>query len=226
MSDLPNTSKGKIGRLPAKTRETVNRHLDDGLPASKILAWLNGEPAVQEIMRAQFDGEPVNEQNLSNWRGGGFQKWLAEQKHIRRTQARAEYAAQLAKASGGNLAEGALAQLTGEIMEMVEEIADLREAGQEIDPKLLDAVNRSLVASRAKELETQSLALNQRKAEQKDAELALKEQEFELKYVAKFLEHASDKRAHDIATGSGTKEVKMDQLRELLFGKKPEAVAA
>ena len=225
MSDLPNTHNGKIGRLPAKLREEVCRRMNDGETAPMVLAWLNGTPEAQDVCRRMFEGEPISAQNLSAWRAGGFEKWKAEQKAIRRTQERAAHSRALAEASGGNLAEGALAQLTGEIMEMVEEIADLREAGQEIDPKLLQAVNKSLVASRAKELETQALALAEKRSEQKDAELALRQEEFELKYVAKFIEHAADKRAHDIATGTGTKEVKMEQLRELLFGRKPEATA-
>lgn len=237
-SDLPNTHNGKIGGLPAQMREELCRRMNDGERAPTLLPWLNGTPEAQKVCREQYDGDPINAQNLSNWRGGGFQKWLDEQRAIRRTRERAAHSRALAEASGGNLSEGALAQLTGELMEMVEEFALLREAGggaqtesdgepgDGFDPKMLAAVSKALVSIRAKELETQALALKEKQVTQKDAELALREREFELKYVAKFIEHAGDKRAHDIATGSGTKEVKMDQLRELLFGKKPEAAAA
>ena len=226
MSDLPETSNGKIARLPARIREAVCRRMHEGETGPQILAWLNATPEVQAVMATHFEGQPINAQNLSAWRNGQFRKWEGEQKQIARTQARAAYSLELAKASGGNLAEGALAQLTGEVLEMVEEIAELRESGQEIDPDFIQAVNKSLVAARAKELETQALALKERQAAQKDKEIALKQDEFELRYVAKFMEHAGDKRAHEIATGTGTKEVKMEQLRELLFGRKPEAAAA
>lgn len=225
MSDLPTTPTGKIARLPARLREEVCRRLHDGETGPVILAWLNGTPEAQDICHRLFDGEPISPQNLSAWRAGGFEKWKAEQQAIRRTQERAAHSLALAKASGGNLAEGAIAQLTGEVMEMVEEFALLREAGGEIDPKLLTSINNSLIAARARELETQTLALKERQAAQKDIELGLKQDEFELKYVAKFIEHAADKRAHDIATGTGSKEVKMEQLRELLFGRKPEVSA-
>jgi len=223
MSDLPNTHNGKIGGIPAKYREELCRRIYNGERAPTLLPWLNGLPEAQEVCRNQYDGEPINAQNLSNWRGGGYQKWLAEQQAIKRTQELAAHSMALAKASGGNLAEGVLAQLTGEVMGMVEELSALRESGQEFDPKALVAVTNSIVAARAKELETQTLALKQKQVAQKDIELSLKQEEFELRYVAKFLEHASNKRAHDIATGTEPKEVKMEQLRLLLFGAKPEA---
>lgn len=226
MSELPQTSTGKIARLPPRLREEVNRRIHFGESGPRILDWLNALPEVKAVLDTYFAGEDISPQNLSNWRGGQYQRWEGEQKKIERTRARAEYSLQLAKASGGNLAEGALAQLTGEVLEMVEEIADLREAGQEISPKLIQAVNKSLVAARAKELETQALALQERKAAQQDRALDLDEAKYELRYLADFVEHANNKKAHDIATGGGSKEVKMEQLRELLFGRKPEAVAA
>lgn len=214
---------GKIAQLPAKVREALNRRLHDGQPASVILPWLNALPEVIEILKDRFDAEPVSEQNLSLWRNGGFAKWVKEQEQIVRTRERALYSLELAKASGGNLAQGALDQLTGEVFEMVEELAQLREAGQEINPKFIQAVNKSLVAARAKELETQELALRHKIAAQKDRALELAEAQFELRYVAAFIEHAGNKRAHDIATGTAPKEVKMEQLRLLLFGTKPAA---
>ena len=225
MSDLPQTSTGKIARLPPRLREEVNRRIHFGESGPQILDWLNALPEVKAVLDTHFAGEAISPQNLSNWRGGQYQRWEREEKQLQRTRARAEYSLQLAKASGGNLAEGALAQLTGEVLEMVEEIADLREAGQKINPDLIQAVNKSLVAARAKELETQALALKERQANQSERLLALKEDEFELKYVAKFIDHAANQRAHDIATGGGSKEVKMEQLRELLFGRKPEGSA-
>lgn len=217
---------GKIAQLPARVREALNRRLHDGQPASVILPWLNDLPETKALLTERFDGEPVSEQNLSLWRNGGFAKWVKEQEQIVRTRERALYSLELAKASGGNLAQGALDQLTGEVFEMVEELAQLREAGQEINPKFIQAVNKSLVAARAKELETQELALRHKIAAQKDRALELAEAQFELRYVAAFIEHASNKRAHDIATGTAPKEVKMEQLRLLLFGSKPVEPAA
>jgi hypothetical protein len=213
---------GKIAQLPAKTREALNRRLHDGQPASVILPWLNALPEVQEILKDRFEAEPVSEQNLSLWRNGGFTKWVKEQEQILRTRERALYSVELAKASGGNLAQGALDQLTGEIFEMVEELAQLRESGQEINPKVIQAVNKSLVAARAKELETQDLALRHKLAEQKDRSLDLAEAQYQLRFVAAFEEHAKNAEAIRLATDSTLpKEIKTEQLRLLLFGPAP-----
>jgi hypothetical protein len=71
--------KGKIGRLPEAIREEIDRRLADGEPAGSLLAWLNGLPAVQSVLAGQFDGQRVNEMNLSRWRTGGHQDWRREQ---------------------------------------------------------------------------------------------------------------------------------------------------
>jgi hypothetical protein len=70
---------GKIGRLPEVIREEVNQRLADGEPAGKLLAWLNGLPAVQAVLAGQFGGQPVTETNLSRWRTGGHQDWRTDQ---------------------------------------------------------------------------------------------------------------------------------------------------
>ena len=129
MSDLPNTHNGKIGGLPAQKREELCRRMYDGERAPTLLPWLNGLPEAQKVCRDQYDGEPINAQNLSNWRAGGYEKWLNEQKAIRRTRERAAHSRALAEASGGNLSEGVIAQLTGELMDMLEEFTLLRETG-------------------------------------------------------------------------------------------------
>jgi hypothetical protein len=223
VSDLPTTSKGKLARLPAKTREAVNRRLHDGETAAQILTWLNALPEVMKAMELHFSSEPISPQNLSAWRAGGFQKWLAEKEEAENLKERARFSLELAKASGGNLSEGALAQLTGEVMAMVEEIATIRRAGGEIDPKLLDSVNKSLIAARAKELDTQAHALKEKQLVQRDRELALAEDKYQLQFAETFLKFFDDHKARTIAESGDRKEVKMDQLRALLFGKKPAA---
>lgn len=80
------THNGKIGRLPDAVREQLNRRLEEGEAGGALVDWLNGLPAVQKVLAAQFGGAPVNEQNLSNWRTGGFQRW--QQREERRAALR------------------------------------------------------------------------------------------------------------------------------------------
>ena len=224
MSDTPSTPNGKIARLPAILREAVNRRLHDGEPGPALLAWLNSTPEAQEVCKKQFDGEPISPQNLSAWRNGGFQKWLTEQASIARTRDRAAYSRQLAEASGGNLAEGALAQLTGELMDMVEEIGLLREAGSEIDPGLIAAAAKALATARAKELETRNLTLNERRADQNERSLQLDEARFNLRFAETFLDKMEDLEAREIATSNNPRETKIADLVKHWFGEMPEGI--
>lgn len=70
------TRNGKIARLPHHLRKQLNRRLQDGEPGKTLVEWLNGQPGVVETLKEQFYGRPINEQNLSEWKQGGYQDWL------------------------------------------------------------------------------------------------------------------------------------------------------
>src|SRR5580658_2453780 len=74
--------RGKIARLPDDIREQLNQRILDGHSASAILPWLNDLASAKDVLAAQFAGEPVSAQNLSNWRIGGYQHWLRDQKEL------------------------------------------------------------------------------------------------------------------------------------------------
>lgn len=73
------TRTGKIARLPLSVREHLNRRLQDGEQGKKLVAWLNSLPEVRSVIHAEFGGRPVREQNLSEWKQGGYRDWLALQ---------------------------------------------------------------------------------------------------------------------------------------------------
>ncbi|HSY19085.1 MAG TPA: hypothetical protein VK815_12150 [Candidatus Acidoferrales bacterium] len=70
---------GKISRLPREIREQVNERLAAGEPGKRLVAWLNELPAVRAMLAAEFDGAAINEQNLTNWKQGGFRDWRMDQ---------------------------------------------------------------------------------------------------------------------------------------------------
>jgi|SRR5439155_14806819 len=76
------TRNGKIARLPLAVRQELNRRLDEGEQGKKLVAWLNSLPEVQAIMTAEFGGKPITEQNLSEWKQGGYRDWLAKQEAL------------------------------------------------------------------------------------------------------------------------------------------------
>jgi len=73
------TRNGKIARLPQTIRDQINLRLQDGEEARPIADWLNALPKVKALLKAEFDGQPVNENNISNWKLGGFREWLEHQ---------------------------------------------------------------------------------------------------------------------------------------------------
>ncbi len=73
------TRTGKIARLPQDVREQLNLKLQNNEMGEAILDWLNVLPEVRNVLEAQFEGKPINHQNLSKWRRGGWREWRAQQ---------------------------------------------------------------------------------------------------------------------------------------------------
>jgi hypothetical protein len=67
---------GKIARLPQPIREDLNHRLASNQPGPEILAWLNPHPDVQKILTQYFEGRLISQQNLSEWRHGGYKEWI------------------------------------------------------------------------------------------------------------------------------------------------------
>lgn len=80
------TRIGKIARLPKQIREQLNRRLENGERGKDIVQWLNELPEVQKIIAEQFGGRPIREQNLSDWRNGGYLDWLRHQEFRQQIQ--------------------------------------------------------------------------------------------------------------------------------------------
>jgi len=68
---------GKIARLPRDIRDQLNQRLEQSEESPQLLAWLNALPETQKIVQNDFASVPISPQNLSQWRQGGFQEWLA-----------------------------------------------------------------------------------------------------------------------------------------------------
>jgi len=73
---------GKIARMPVTVRDELNLRMENGQEGAKLLAWLNGLPAVRETLKASFEGARISKQNLSEWRQGGFREWQLRREWI------------------------------------------------------------------------------------------------------------------------------------------------
>ena len=72
-----NARNGKIARLPRAVRDELNERLEHSEQSPQLLDWLNALPEARKIVQNDFAGVPISKQNLSEWRQGGFEEWLA-----------------------------------------------------------------------------------------------------------------------------------------------------
>jgi len=93
---------GKIARLPSHIRDALNQRIEDGAKARSLVRWLNSLPEVKAVTSADFDGRPINEQNLSDWKQGGFLDWQRRQQVSERVHHLVERSAQF-EAAGDDL---------------------------------------------------------------------------------------------------------------------------
>jgi hypothetical protein len=87
------TRNGKIARLPKAIRDRLNQQILDGVPGKDLVRWLNGLDDVVDTLVRHFNATRVTEQNLSEWKQGGYQDWLKQQEQrdwVRRLSEEAE----------------------------------------------------------------------------------------------------------------------------------------
>ena len=101
-----NARNGKIARLPRLVREELNERLEPSAESPEVLQWLNGLPEVKSILETHFDGVPVRKMNLSRWRQGGHQEWLARQDLCGKASRAAEFSKELAAAMPSKIVGG------------------------------------------------------------------------------------------------------------------------
>lgn len=214
--------QGKIARLPHALREEVCRRLMDGQTAGVVLQWLNAKPEAMEVWAEHFDGVAASPQNLSEWRAGGYKEWVGRRERTENLKTLSSFALDLTK-SGGHIADGAAAILSGHILEALEQAGNLVVTGGSDDAEADPAKGLAMMAKAVSSLQSSGvqrarLDLDKRKVAQKDASLKLDREKFERQTVTKFLEWAKSPEAVAILDSGKPKHVQMDKLRELMFG--------
>ena len=238
---------GKIARLPHEIREELNLRLLDNQSSAVILPWLNAEPAAVLLWERDFEAMPASAENLSQWRSGGYREWSDRRERVENLKTLSRFAHDLTL-SGGHVADGAAAVVSGQILEALEQMGNLVVTGgsddAEKDPnaglvamaRAVSTLQSGALAKRKLDLE---LAKNARavaqqehqvrlaksrhklelvKSAQSAERLGLEREKFESQTVAKFMEFAKSAAASKILNSGSTQQVQMDSLRELMFG--------
>ena len=69
----------KIARLTRHVRNELNTRIQNGALGTDLVDWLNSLDETNQILATVFGGRPINEQNLSDWKRGGFLDWERQQ---------------------------------------------------------------------------------------------------------------------------------------------------
>src|SRR5437016_4838627 len=109
---------GKVARLPIDLRDQINRMLDDGVPYKAIIEKL-GEAA-----------KHLNEDNISNWRLGGYQDYLKALAINDRARTQTEAAADVVR-ENGHLNPSKLQQVCQK-MALLQYIETIMEHGEQL----------------------------------------------------------------------------------------------
>lgn len=138
------THVGKIGRLPKSTRDCLGERIENGESGQKLVEWLNSLNIVKETLKEHFDGRPITEQNISDWRRNGHQLWLRHQETKRFAASITEQSEDLDEAADGHeLSDRFATVLATEIARLGQSLLE-----QEPDPEKrwqrLCAINREL----------------------------------------------------------------------------------
>lgn len=109
---MSNRRTGKIARLPYEVRTRVNEMIRDGFTYADIIGWL--------IAEGHCQARDVNDQNLSNWKEGGFRDWLGEQQRLDDMRLRQEFAMEIVQANeGSKIHEAALQVAANQVYEVL-----------------------------------------------------------------------------------------------------------
>jgi hypothetical protein len=126
------TRIGKIGRLPKDIRDELGHRIEDGEPGKKLVNWLNGLSEVKCVLKEQFDGRLITEQNLSDWKQAGHPEWLRRLETRRLATSLAEQADDLEEAAAGDpISDRFASVLTAEFVMLTQKLlAEKKDAGQ------------------------------------------------------------------------------------------------
>jgi hypothetical protein len=155
------TRNGKIARLPESIRHELNQRLLDGERGVTLVAWLNGLPQVQAVMREAFEGRPVTEDNLSQWRNGGYLAWEAGQRMGDNVISFMDGTAALKTAARGGLTDLMALVLTSAMIGQVLKLESMPDGVEKA--RTLRELRLSLLALKKSELYAHRLKIEKRK---------------------------------------------------------------
>jgi hypothetical protein len=170
------TRTGKIARLPREVRDQLNRRLQDGELQSRLVDWLNSLPEVQAVLKADFEDRPISEQNLSEWKQGGYCDWAIQREALEMIRQLSADTAELKQASTELLTDKLAVWLAARYVVVAKSIT-VTEDSDGNDWRRLREFCSDLVALRKGDHSQERLKLEQERLQQLERELELKRED-------------------------------------------------
>lgn len=196
-------SRSKIGRLPFDVRNRICEMLESGATAAQVCGWANRTEAFRRLAR-ETGCAPLSAQNVTDWRAGGYARWLEERRRTERLRAVAESSYHIAAAAGGDPAAVGARILAGRLVDMLDRIDDDASAVQ---------LAGALASLRRGENDAAKLELDRKREELRRESLELEKEKFRWQAASTALRLFEDARARAVAEGPGTNE---DKIRALI----------
>jgi hypothetical protein len=209
--------KGKINHLPRAIRDQVCERIYNGQTGKTVLAWLNDLAETKAVLRDLFDGANITDSNLSNFAGSSyFDQWKADVQSTEKLETLADFAARAARATDGNMSEGSVQILAGQILMSL----------QSGTPEDMESAAKALGHIRKAELATKSVAQRDRALNQREREIALREEAFRLKSAEALLDFSKDNAIQSIIASKDDRATKLKRMVARMFGDRPSPVGA
>ena len=117
--------------MPKEIREQLNHRLENGWRGARLVNWLNDQPEVKEVLREQFHGRAINEQNLSQWREGGYVDWQRHQQTQAQIKWVVERSDDVGEAEGNEYLCERLARVAvAELAERMQRLAEVEDSSE------------------------------------------------------------------------------------------------
>lgn len=146
-----------------------------------------------------------------------YADWLRRSERIERTRELARYAADVSRANGSTIADGAASIASGKLLELLE-LVDEATGETKLDAEALVNISRALAALRGSEQTDVKLGLEKIKVSQKGEEISLAREKYQRETCELFLKWHADKHANELASADTSNADKIEKLGQLMFG--------
>ena len=164
--------KGKIARLPLPLRTQINLRLAAQQDGAALLEWLNAIPGVPDFLAAEFAGEPISQQNLYEWRQGGFLEWYAQREMFEEARELAADAGPVAVNTSHDLTEHLAAALAGKFAGILASWDGTEDKDFDAKLRVLTRFNQNLAVLRRMNHSAARLRMEQAPFEREEQRLA------------------------------------------------------